>query len=218
MLGHYVKLLFVLYSWCKWLSDFPTSNFWFLIYFAYLTGYPIPEDGARNIGSADLSLVRFKHIRSHISCEVNELKKSSQKLQYVSDYPSIVNAINWLSMFLCIHLVIVVLRKLEDSEAAEQYCAEIGRSDAYMQYVFLSYLIVLPYNAYYRFCIASLVLTWRLLDMYLDPQDGKEMFKAAVRLLHSHGESLDPMQVLEVLNSWLYVIGKHVLGDLLGVI
>jgi len=26
-------------------------------------------------------------------------------------------------------------RKLEDSEAAEQYCAEIGRADAYMQFV-----------------------------------------------------------------------------------
>lgn len=35
--------------------------------------------------------------------------------------------------------------------------------------------------------------------MYLDPQNGKEpMFKAAVRLLHNHGESLDPLQVLEV--------------------
>ncbi|KAF2302848.1 hypothetical protein GH714_008956 [Hevea brasiliensis] len=63
--------------------------------------------------------------------------------------------------------------KLEDSEAAEQYCAEIGRPDAYMQ----------------------------LLDMYLDPQNGKEpMFKAAVRLLHNHGESLDPLQVLETLS------------------
>ncbi|BBH01263.1 Vacuolar sorting protein 39 [Prunus dulcis] len=40
-----------------------------------------------------------------------------------------------------------------------------------------------------------------LLDMYLDPQDGKEpMFKAAVRLLHNHGESLDPLQVLERLS------------------
>lgn len=29
-------------------------------------------------------------------------------------------------------------RKLEDSEAAEQYCAEIGRPDAYMQFVPLS--------------------------------------------------------------------------------
>ncbi|KAA3479123.1 transforming growth factor-beta receptor-associated protein 1-like isoform X1 [Gossypium australe] len=65
------------------------------------------------------------------------------------------------------------VRKLEDSEAAEQYCAEIGRPDAYMQ----------------------------LLDMYLDPQDGKEpMFKAAVRLLHNRGESLDPLQVLETLS------------------
>ncbi|KAL9303632.1 hypothetical protein ACSQ67_020895 [Phaseolus vulgaris] len=64
-------------------------------------------------------------------------------------------------------------RKLEDSEAAEQYCAEIGRADAYMQ----------------------------LLEMYLDPQDGKDpMFTAAVRLLHNHGESLDPLQVLEKLS------------------
>jgi len=71
-------------------------------------------------------------------------------------------------------LVLQILAlKLEDSEAAEQYCAEIGRSDAYM----------------------------KLLDMYLNPQDGKEpMFKAAVRLLHSHGESLDPLQVLEKLS------------------
>ncbi|KAL5773542.1 hypothetical protein ACOSQ2_013466 [Xanthoceras sorbifolium] len=71
-------------------------------------------------------------------------------------------------------LVLQILAlKLEDSEAAEEYCAEIGRPDAYMQ----------------------------LLDMYLDPQDGKEpMFKAAVRLLHNHGESLDPLQVLETLS------------------
>ncbi|XP_075670472.1 vacuolar sorting protein 3-like [Castanea sativa] len=41
----------------------------------------------------------------------------------------------------------------------------------------------------------------QLLDMYLDLQDGKEpMFKAAVRLLHNHGESLDPLQVLEKLS------------------
>ena len=40
----------------------------------------------------------------------------------------------------------------------------------------------------------------RLLGLYLDPQNGKEpMFTAAVRLLHNHGESLDPIQVLEVL-------------------
>ncbi|CAL9016158.1 unnamed protein product [Prunus brigantina] len=71
-------------------------------------------------------------------------------------------------------LVLQILAlKLENSEAAEQYCAEIGRPDVYMQ----------------------------LLDMYLDPQDGKEpMFKAAVRLLHNHGESLDPLQVLERLS------------------
>ncbi|KAK9082576.1 hypothetical protein Scep_029047 [Stephania cephalantha] len=71
-------------------------------------------------------------------------------------------------------LVLQILAlKLEDSEAAEQYCAEIGRPDVYMQ----------------------------LLDMYLDPQNGKEpMFNAAVRLLHNHGESLDPRQVLETLS------------------
>ncbi|KAL1339262.1 hypothetical protein AAHE18_U022700 [Arachis hypogaea] len=71
-------------------------------------------------------------------------------------------------------LVLQILAlKLEDSEAAEEYCAEIGRPDAYMQ----------------------------LLEMYLDPQDGKEpMFNAAVRLLHNHGESLDPLQVLEKLS------------------
>uniref|UniRef100_A0A0D6R6W1 Vacuolar sorting protein 39/Transforming growth factor beta receptor-associated zinc finger domain-containing protein n=1 Tax=Araucaria cunninghamii TaxID=56994 RepID=A0A0D6R6W1_ARACU len=37
--------------------------------------------------------------------------------------------------------------------------------------------------------------------MYLDPGDGKEpMYKAAVRLLHCHGELLDPLQVLEALS------------------
>nr|GLL30044.1 transforming growth factor-beta receptor-associated protein 1 [Ipomoea trifida] len=71
-------------------------------------------------------------------------------------------------------LVLQILAlKLEDCEAAEQYCAEIGRPDAYMQ----------------------------LLDMYLDPMNGKEpMFAAAVRLLHNHGEMLDPLQVLERLS------------------
>ncbi|PKA64379.1 hypothetical protein AXF42_Ash009601 [Apostasia shenzhenica] len=72
------------------------------------------------------------------------------------------------------NLVLEILAlKLEDYEAAEKYCAEIGRSDTYMQ----------------------------LLDMYLDPQDGKEpILKAAVHLLHNHGESLDPLQVLEKLS------------------
>lgn len=53
----------------------------------------------------------------------------------------------------------------------------------------------------------------RLLDMYLDPQNGKEpMFKAAVRLLHNHGETLDPLQVLEVRNhSSPYVKKKLIL-------
>ncbi|KAK9051478.1 hypothetical protein SSX86_028105 [Deinandra increscens subsp. villosa] len=71
-------------------------------------------------------------------------------------------------------LVLQILAvKLEDSDAAEHYCAEIGRPDAYMQ----------------------------LLDIYLNPADGKKpMFKAAVRLLHNHGESLDPLQVLERLS------------------
>ncbi|KAF9610932.1 hypothetical protein IFM89_025742 [Coptis chinensis] len=72
-------------------------------------------------------------------------------------------------------LVLQILAlKLEDSEAAEKYCVDIGRQDAYKQ----------------------------LLDMYLDPQDGKEpMFKAALRLLHNHGESLDPQQILEVVHN-----------------
>lgn len=71
-------------------------------------------------------------------------------------------------------LVLQILAlKLEDCEAAERYCAEIGRADAYMQ----------------------------LLEMYLYPEDGKEpMFTAAVRLLHNHGEALDPLQVLERLS------------------
>lgn len=43
--------------------------------------------------------------------------------------------------------------------------------------------------------------------MYLDPQDGKEpMFKAAVRLLHNHGESLDPLQVLEVIRIPVFLL------------
>ncbi|XLU30154.1 hypothetical protein S245_066220 [Arachis hypogaea] len=67
----------------------------------------------------------------------------------------------WLEKTLVLQILAL---KLEDSEAAEEYCTEIGRPDAYMH----------------------------LLEMYLDPQDGKEpMFDAAVRLLHNHGESLD---------------------------
>ncbi|KAL8033886.1 hypothetical protein ABFX02_13G185100 [Erythranthe guttata] len=67
----------------------------------------------------------------------------------------------------------ILALKLENYEAAEQYCAEIGRPDAYMQ----------------------------LLEIYLNPKDGREpMFKAAVRLLHNHGEMLDPLQVLERLS------------------
>jgi len=51
-------------------------------------------------------------------------------------------------------------------------------------------------------CCFTFFFVLRLLEMYLDPQDGKEpMFTAAVRLLHNHGESLDPLQVLEVLSS-----------------
>lgn len=34
------------------------------------------------------------------------------------------------------------VRKLEDSEAAEQYCAEIGRSDAYVQLIFFFCLLI----------------------------------------------------------------------------
>ncbi|CAM6087801.1 unnamed protein product [Calypogeia fissa] len=62
--------------------------------------------------------------------------------------------------------------KLEDSAAAEQYCAEIGQAGAYLE----------------------------LMEMYLDPGEGREpMHRAAVRLLHCHGTSLDPLQVLEAL-------------------
>lgn len=66
--------------------------------------------------------------------------------------------------------------------------------------------------------VESPIVMWlfylRLLEMYLDPKDGKEpMFKAAVRLLHNHGEALDPLQVLEVQVLFLYVymkiISKH---------
>ncbi|KAL6561876.1 hypothetical protein OROGR_002883 [Orobanche gracilis] len=67
----------------------------------------------------------------------------------------------------------ILALKLENYEAAEQYCVEIGRPDAYMQ----------------------------LLEIYLDPKDGRvPMFKAAVHLLHNHGEMLDPLQVLERLS------------------
>lgn len=74
-------------------------------------------------------------------------------------------------------LVLQILAlKLENCEAAERYCAEIGRPEAYIQ----------------------------LLEMYLDPKDGRgPMFNAAVHLLHNHGEMLDPMQVLERLSSYI---------------
>ncbi|KAH1241634.1 Vacuolar sorting protein 3 [Glycine max] len=115
-----------------------------------------------------------------------EKKKKEEKTK--SRRCQIATAINFYiifgSVFFVRHLGVVafsfqsfgkknLLKKLEDSEAAEQYCAEIGRADAYMQ----------------------------LLEMYLDPQDDKDpMFTAAVRLLHKHGESLDPLQVLEKLS------------------
>jgi len=42
--------------------------------------------------------------------------------------------------------------------------------------------------------------------MYLDPQDGRDhLFTGVVCLLHKHGESLDPLQVLEVFNP-VYII------------
>ncbi|KAL6567205.1 hypothetical protein OROGR_000873 [Orobanche gracilis] len=67
----------------------------------------------------------------------------------------------------------ILALKLENYEAAEQYCVEIGRPNAYMQ----------------------------LLEMYLDPKDGRvPMFKAAVHLFHNHGQMLDPLQVLERLS------------------
>ena len=55
--------------------------------------------------------------------------------------------------------------------------------------------------------------------MYLDPQNGKEpMFNAAVRLLHNHGELLDPLQVLEVENPPILIsfsCSTCILGQLL---
>ncbi|KAL2652733.1 hypothetical protein R1flu_020861 [Riccia fluitans] len=63
--------------------------------------------------------------------------------------------------------------KLEDSEAAENYCAEIGRPEIYTE----------------------------LMHMYLNPGEGKvAMHRAAVRLLHCPGANLDPMQLLEALS------------------
>lgn len=48
--------------------------------------------------------------------------------------------------------------------------------------------------------------------MYLEPQNGKEpMFKAAVRLLHNHGESLDPLQVLEVRDLKVHMLMKLIM-------
>lgn len=89
---------------------------------------------------------------------------------------------------------------MENYEAAEQYCAEIGRPDAYMQSVIFLPLAVIQVFVHYfidtSFSVCEII---RLLDIYLDPKDGREpMFKAAVRLLHNHGEMLDPLQVLEV--------------------
>lgn len=67
----------------------------------------------------------------------------------------------------------ILALKLGDIEAAERYCTELGRPDAYM----------------------------RLLDMYLKPGEGREpMYNAAVHLLQLHGTSLDPLQVLEALS------------------
>ncbi|CAA6663891.1 unnamed protein product [Spirodela intermedia] len=82
------------------------------------------------------------------------------------------------------NLVLQILAlKLEDSEAAEQYCVEIGRADAFMH--------TFPSSSVHPQAPETL----------LDPENGKQpMFKAAVRLLHRHGESLDPLQVLERLS------------------
>lgn len=67
----------------------------------------------------------------------------------------------------------ILALKLGDIEAAERYCTELGRPDAYM----------------------------RLLDMYLRPGEGREpMYNAAVHLLQLHGTLLDPLQVLEALS------------------
>lgn len=74
-------------------------------------------------------------------------------------------------------------------------------------HVFQYYSIFIPHSSVGKFHFYQWQNLLRLLDMYLDPQDGKEpMFKAAVRLLHKHGESLDPLQVLEV---WDYLYCLH---------
>jgi hypothetical protein len=147
---------------------------------------------------------------------------------------------DWTSCVLCV-------RKLEDSEAAEHYCAELGRPEVYMQWVACllswcldaqSFINFLDAQSFINFitslgsiwwmhvvCFSDLILIaeirqfmtllcltqtcvptvsicsclCRLLDMYLKPGEGREpMHGAAVRLLHCHGASLDPLQVLEV--------------------
>ncbi|XP_024522989.1 transforming growth factor-beta receptor-associated protein 1 homolog [Selaginella moellendorffii] len=63
----------------------------------------------------------------------------------------------------------ILALKLQDSDAAENYCAELGRPDAYMQ----------------------------LLQTYLG-NEGNNV-KHAVRLLDRHGPQLDPIEVLDAL-------------------
>jgi hypothetical protein len=59
---------------------------------------------------------------------------------------------------------------------------------------------MVPRNYCWSIVYGVSVFNLRLLGLYLDPQNGKEpMFTTAVRLLHNHGKSFDPLQVLEVL-------------------
>jgi hypothetical protein len=65
--------------------------------------------------------------------------------------------------------------------------------------VYVSFIMI-PRNYCWSIVHGVSVSDLRLLGLYLNPQNGKEpMFTAAVRLLHNHGKSLDPLQVLEVL-------------------
>ncbi|XP_020106961.1 transforming growth factor-beta receptor-associated protein 1 isoform X2 [Ananas comosus] len=135
----------------------------------------------RDIDEMDNSSVEARNSHNHLVREKLQLFLQASDLYDPEEVLDVIEESElWLEKAILYrkmgqeNIVLQILAlKLEDSEAAEQYCAEIGRDDAYIQ----------------------------LLDLYLDPQNGKEpMFTAAVRLLHNHGESLDPLQVLEKLS------------------
>ncbi|GFQ04465.1 transforming growth factor-beta receptor-associated protein 1 [Phtheirospermum japonicum] len=136
----------------------------------------LPEN-EKNVSEVGTSLIFDSPVRDRLQIflQSSELYDAEEVLDMIEDSEL------WLEKAILYRrlgqeaLVLNILAlKLENYEAAEQYCVEIGRPDAYMQ----------------------------LLEIYLDPKDGREpMFKAAVRLLHNHGEMLDPLQVLERLSA-----------------